>query len=91
MVALRDHLANDLESLCKLFGMNPCYRYDMENVLRQLDAAWLIVNTGPPGSFSGTFELIPNWHRIQATLGRHRSVGSDGSDRSTVWLFTPGS
>lgn len=86
MVALRDHLANDVASLCREFNVPPSYgNYQLENVLRELEESGLIVHGGPKGSFSGTFEVIPNWHRIQGTLGLSLTkLGEGGSDTLAV-------
>jgi hypothetical protein len=70
MLALRDHQANDVDALCTLLGLNPSIdRFGLENVLIELQASGLIVHTGPADNLSGTFDVIPNWRRIQATLG----------------------
>jgi hypothetical protein len=78
MVALRDHLANDVESLCREFHLEPYYgRFRVETVLRELKEAGLVIHKedpgmlddGSPGLLYGTFEVAPNWPRIQATLG----------------------
>ena len=47
MVALRDHLANDVEGLRKLFRLDAHYGpYRVENELRQLEEAGLVVKQG---------------------------------------------
>ena len=70
LLALRDHQANDLDSLCALFGFSPSVdRFGLENVLTELQAAGLIVHNGPADNLSGTFDVIPNLRRMQATLG----------------------
>jgi hypothetical protein len=86
MLALRDHRANDVESLCRLLNVSPSYgRFQLENVLRELEGAGLIVHTGPPGTLSGSFEVTPSWNRIQGTLGLSLTkLVEGGSDTMTV-------
>src|SRR5580700_4479589 len=86
MVAVRDHLANDVDSLCKVLAVSPSYgRYELESILRELEATGLIVQTGPAGTLSGIFEVTPNWNRIQATLGLSlKKLGEARSDTITV-------
>jgi hypothetical protein len=86
MVALRDNLANDVESLRKLFKLDENYGpYKVENELRRLEEAGLVVNTVSAGSRTGAFEVAPNWHRIQATLGLSlRKLGEANSDSMVV-------
>jgi hypothetical protein len=106
MVALRDHIANDVESLCREFHVassgfgspspaagygqsSPAYgRYEVENVLRQLLDAGLIVHEGVGGSFSGRIEVVPNWRKVQAVLGLSlKKLGETGPDSLTVRPF----
>ena len=86
MLALRDHRANDMESLCRVLNVSPSYgRFQVENVLRELEGAGLIVNAGPPGTLSGPFEVSQNWNRIQGTLGLSLTKLAEGSsDTMTV-------
>ncbi|HTS35310.1 MAG TPA: hypothetical protein VMH04_06540 [Candidatus Solibacter sp.] len=70
MIAVRDHPASDLDSLCNVLKLSPSVgKYQLENLLTELQAAGLIVHTGPAESLSGTFDVIPNWRRVQALLG----------------------
>lgn len=86
MVALRDCLADDIESLCKEFHEDTHYGpYRVENVLRQLLDAGLIVDKSKRRPFSGKVEVAPNWHRIQATLGISlKRLGESGADSMVV-------
>jgi hypothetical protein len=86
LIALRDRLANDVESLRKLFQLDEYYGpYKVQNELRQLEEAGLVVNTVSAGSLAGAFEVAPNWHRIQATLGLSlRKLGEASSDSMVV-------
>ena len=86
MLALRDHHANDVESLCRIFNVPPSYgRFQLENVLRELEGAGLIVHTGSSGTLSGSFEVTQNWNRIQGTLGLSLTrLAEGGSDTMTV-------
>jgi len=86
MVALRDHLANDVESLRRLFQLDQSYGpYKLDNELRQLEEAGLVVKTVSAGSPGSAYEVAPNWHRIQATLGLSlRKLGEASSDSMYV-------
>ena len=86
MLALRDNLANDVEGLRKLFHLNEQYGfYRVENVLRQLEEAGLVVKAVSKESRTEAFEVPPNWHRIQATLGLSlRQLGEVTSDSLVV-------
>jgi len=74
LLLLRDHIANDLTSLCKEFGFDsPTYSYYVTNVLRQLEEAGFIIHEptkdkgGSP--YSGRIEVAPRWPSIQHALG----------------------
>lgn len=85
LIAIRDHIANDLESLSVEFAAqaahgSPPYSpsaspygqygsYLVRNVLRQLLDAGLIVCEGSTDDLSGRIEVIPNWRKVQAVLG----------------------
>ncbi len=86
MVALRDNLANDVEGLRKLFQLDAYYGpFRVENELRQLEEAGLVEKKVSAGSQPDTFEVAPNWHRIQATLGLSlRKLGEATSDSMVV-------
>ena len=86
MVALRDHLANDVESLRRLFQLDQSYGpYKIDNELRQLAEAGLVVKTVSAGGSGSAYEVAPNWHRIQATLGLSlRKLGEASSDSMVV-------
>jgi hypothetical protein len=92
LIAIRDHVANDEDSLLKEFGDNPYGPYQMQNVLRQLQDAGLIVQCkNPEGENGGSqtlsrkFEVVPNWYSIQATLGLSLSrLGQVTSDSMVV-------
>ena len=83
---MRDHLANDVESLRKLFQLDRFYGpFRVENELRQLTDAGLVVNTVSDGSGPGTFEVAPDWPRMQAALGVSlRKLGEASSDSMVV-------
>jgi hypothetical protein len=74
LLLLRDHIANDFQSLCEQFGFNSsATSYPVMSVLRQLDDAGLITHqpasdaTGAP--FSGRIEIAPKWREVQQALG----------------------
>lgn len=85
LIAIRDHIANDVESLSVEFAAqaahgSPPYSpsaspngqygsYLVRNVLRQLLDAGLIVCEGSADDLSGRIEVIPNWRKVQAVLG----------------------
>jgi hypothetical protein len=89
MVALRDHLANDVDGLITEFRLNSPYaRYEVENVLRQLLEAKLIIHGGSGSGFAGKFEVVPDWHRVQAVLGLSlKKLGEEGNDSLVVRPF----
>lgn len=73
LLLLRDHVANDLDSLCKEFGFDsPTYAYYVTNALRQLEEAGLITHAPAPGNsspYSGRIEVAEKWPSIQHALG----------------------
>jgi len=73
LLLLRDHIANDLDSLCREFGFDsPTYAYYVTNALRQLEEAGLITHEPVPGGnapYSGKIEVAEKWPLIQHALG----------------------
>ena len=85
LIAIRDHIANDVEGLSTEFSAqaahgSPPYSpsaspygaygsYLVRSVLRQLLDAGLIVCEGPADELSGRIEVVPNWRKVQAVLG----------------------
>lgn len=74
LLLLRDHIANDLEGLCREFGFDsPTYAYYVTTVLRQLDEAGLITHQPAQDKsdspYSGRLEIATKWPSIQHALG----------------------
>ncbi len=65
LLLVRDHVANDMESLSRAFGLvdSMSYYYLIPR-LEQLVQAGLIVDAG-----NGRYEASPEWPRIQGALG----------------------
>jgi hypothetical protein len=88
---LRDHGPNSVDGLRKelsidtLSGVGVQYAlYDLENALRQLREAGLVVEADP----AGTYEIAPNWPRAQAVLGISlKELGKKTSDSVVVKPF----
>ena len=90
LLLLRDHIANDFQSLCEQFGLNSsATSYPVMSTLRQLDDAGLITHqpasdaTGAP--FSGRIEIAPKWREVQQALGISlKKVAQMGSNSLVV-------
>lgn len=95
LLALRDGAASDFDSLCREFDVvttfatpefdtvpRSYFRYELENVLVELQNAGLIVTEGPPNSFVGRIEVAPNWGRIQSALRLSLTEVGEKSPRS---------
>jgi hypothetical protein len=90
MLVLRDHIANDLQSLTQEFDLEPMYaEYQLKDALRPLSEAGLIVEQPPAGPghalFCGRIEVAPNWLAIQHSLDLSlRKLASMGPDSLLV-------
>lgn len=85
LIAIRDHIANDVESLSAEFAGQSAYgtvpygpssgpsgpygSFQVRNVLRQLLDAGVIVCEGTSDDLAGRIEVVPNWRKVQAVLG----------------------
>jgi hypothetical protein len=64
LLVIRDHIANDPDSLGREFGLADSFsQYYLEPHLQQLIQVGLVV------SKDNRFEVSENWHRIQGALG----------------------
>lgn len=89
LLLLRDHVANDLQGLCKYFGLDsPTYWVWLENILRELEQAGLITHSSAASSndpYSGRIEVTERWPSIQHALGISlKKVAQLGSDSLVV-------
>ncbi len=87
LLALRDSLAKDVPGLRKLFRQQEKepYAFTVEEELRKLEEAGLVVKKVSAGNLPDTFEVTPKWHTIQATLGLSlRQLGEATSDSMAV-------
>ncbi len=81
LLLVRDHVANDVPSLCKEFGFSePSMSvYYLTPLLEQLERAGLIVDAG-----DGRYESSPDWPRIQGALGLSLTQAARLGPRSMV-------
>lgn len=86
LAAIRDREANTVEGLCAKFGFDPMYgSYYLENTLRDLHDAGLILHEGAGSNVSGRIEVIPNLRKMQSALGFSlKTLGEAGPDSLTV-------
>jgi hypothetical protein len=72
LLIIRDHTANDFESLCKKFGLNtPTSTYLLREALDELRNAGLInfYDEHSEHILEGEIEISPRWEKIQTALG----------------------
>ena len=84
MIAVRDHPASDLDSLCNLLKLSPSWTLSVRESTYRTASSGPIVHTGPAENLSGTFDVIPNWRRIQALLGISLTRLLQGQESMTV-------
>lgn len=85
---LRDGEADDVETLCRAFGLDSNYvgSFYVKNVLRHLADAGLITPKGsarkPSSDFSGKLEITAKWPAIREALGISLTRLSEMSDQA---------
>jgi hypothetical protein len=90
LLLLRDHIANDFQSLCEQFGFNSsATSYPVMTVLKQLNDAGLITQQAASDAmgapFSGRIEVAPKWQEVQQALGISlKKVAQVGSNSLVV-------
>lgn len=89
LLLLREHVANDLQSLCKQFGFDsPTYAFYVLNILKELEESGLITHNPVPGNnepYSGRIEVTERWPSIQHALGISlKQVAQLGTDSLVV-------
>jgi len=75
LLAIRNHTANNWNSICKEFGLNPQHYHTGHSMvhksLQELRYAGLITYTDSVNipHIEGAIEITPNWEKIQTALG----------------------